>query len=155
MIIPGKRMDWAGIEPAASPMPRARNTTLPPAQRFGKNFHRDGMKQGRFGLHHAREAIYPWSAGPLYHYGMPSVKRIVSWCGYSSSLWSQSTPLRCGRQETSHTALWWSCPSRHSGDPQPHPAVSNEPRNRFLASWRSLHAVTTPFVRYRVRSGFA
>ncbi len=27
-----KMMDWAGIEPAASPMPRERNTTLPPAR---------------------------------------------------------------------------------------------------------------------------
>jgi hypothetical protein len=78
-IITIKRMDWAGIEPAASPMPRARNTTLPPAQRSGKISFHDGMKQGRFGLHHARKAIYPWSIGPLYHYGMPSVKRIVSW----------------------------------------------------------------------------
>jgi hypothetical protein len=148
-------MDWAGIEPAASPMPRARNTTLPPAQRSGKIFFHDGMKQGRFGLHHARKAIYPGLSARSITMGCHQLKELFHGLGYSSLLSSQSLPSRCGTQETSHTALWWSCPSLHSGDPHPHPAISKEPRNRFLASWRSLHAVTTPFVRYRVRSGFA
>ena len=49
-------MDWAGIEPAASPMPRVRNTTLPPAREI---FHQNCMKHGRLGLHHAKVAIYP------------------------------------------------------------------------------------------------
>ncbi len=61
-----KMMDWAGIEPAASPMPRERNTTLPPARSNIVARHRLKELGGLPAFHRFRWILPLQRNGPLF-----------------------------------------------------------------------------------------